>query len=263
VAGLINLAMVAIRVPPIQFQVQAGNPLKLVTTDILSGCGAISLPAGVAGIAALLNSSGALTLSSAMAAINIALPSMLSTLATYISGASGGYLTNLNALVTALTSGNMPSLQQTVAAAASSVVSAAGTIAFLSNIAGDIGAAAPPSLTSIFSSITGGQLNTAMSGVTSAFNQLVSDIAGGTGSFASVVAADTAAMVSALEAGLTAVANVVSGIESSIESAISGLAHSLSGASAIIGGFLCPELSAFASFINSIATTGLTALLPH
>ena len=86
------LAINAIRVPPIQFQHYTGASPHLITTDILSGCGGLSLPPALANIAQMLMDSSAYVYAIASSTMN------------QINAAIGAATSQLNGLIANATS---------------------------------------------------------------------------------------------------------------------------------------------------------------
>src|ERR1700733_3410791 len=158
---IVPLSFTAIRVPPIQFQLQAGVPLRLVNTDMLSGCGGMSLANALLPIMNLINSGLAFNISSVMSQINSMINSVLGPINNFISNTVGSINSDLQGMLSSITGSAMSTIQATVSNMATSVVSAAGTISAMTNLASTMGLSLP-SISSIFSSISGGQINAAL-----------------------------------------------------------------------------------------------------
>lgn len=260
------LALVAVRVPPIQFTLKAGSPVRVVNTDILSGCGLLTLPAALTNILTLISKGEAFTIDSAMAAINSGIAGITAPLAGFIAAASGPLLTNLLSMQTALTGSGMVDLQEAIGGISTGVANGAGIISSLGNIATSLALPAFPSLDTVFGDIAGGSINTAIADSTTAVNNIVAAIqlaeVSGIGAIAGELVALTSALTTALPLDLTAVGVIADTLTGAINSAVANLANSVSSAGAILEGLLCPELGSFSTFINSIATPALKAVLP-
>ena len=137
----------------------------------------------------------------------------------------------------------------------------------MSALATSISQPALPSLNSIFGGVAGGSLNTAVTGagldtatnnIVTTLNAYIGNVTGLTG----LVTPLTTAFALAVTTAIPTVATIVTDLGAAIDGALSNLAGSLASAGAIALGLLCPELAAFKTFINSIATPALAAVLP-
>jgi phage-related protein len=265
------LSINAIRVPPIQFQSYVGNPPHLVTSDILTGCGGISLPGplaqimqmlqnGTAYVDAIANSAinqvnatiGAVTgqvtglIASATASLSIGV-AQLTAQASAIGGAIGASITSfigsttsgVNAVIgqhSVLIDGMGNPMIGTMSDGISNIVgNMPATANMLSNVGqlhASLGMSALPSLNSIFDPVVNGGLNSTLAPVLSATNAIQAAVGG------TIITAQSAlfsAMQSVINAGMAVTGAIISAAGSAISAAVSTITSSVGAVAGALG----------------------------
>src|ERR1044072_2825240 len=127
----------AIRVPPLQFQHYVGTPPRLVTSDLLSGCGPVQLPAGLQSIFQMMQNGTAFIDSIANSAIN-QINSMIGAVTGQLNGLIGGITGQISQL-TGMLGQIDPSLQSSLNGFISNLSSVASPVSGLVSTMGNSG----------------------------------------------------------------------------------------------------------------------------
>jgi len=252
----------AFRVPPIQFNSFVGNPPRLITSDMMSGCGPIVLPDVLANITHLLMSGAAYVESianSAVNQINAAVGTVTGQLNAMIAEASGATQAALQSLVASVGGTGIAALQAQVAGIVADMPSMASLIASAGNVHVALGLPPLPSLNSIFAPIVGGGINMIMAGASAAMINIQATVAMGAEAVAAAASSLATAFTSAVAAAVAPVTAAVAGITSAVTGALATLTHLASAAALSI---VCAGVSELNSFVNSIASPALQAALP-
>lgn len=260
------MSFTAVRVPPIQFQTFIGTPPRLVTTDMMSGCGGLSLPPvlgqifkmlhdGVAYIDAIANS--------AINQINNAINTATAQLNTFIAQTTGALQAGLQSMLTSITNSGMQAIHDQISNIVNNMPSLASMISSMGSIGAGIGLPPIPSLTSIFGPIIDGTLNTILSPVLTAMNAITSTLQtavnAGISTIQNALSGLTTALNNAVSSVTGAITQAIAGITNAINAALQNVMHMASAAALSI---VCKGASELNSFINSIASPALQAALP-
>ena len=256
----------AVRVPPIQFQTYVGNPPRLTTTDMMSGCGGISLPGGLAKIFKLLHDNLAYIDAIANSAINQIMSAMsyaIGTLTNFIADATGQLLTDLQAMLGAILGSGMSAISDQIGSIVNNMPSLASMISSMGGLGSSLGLPPLASLNSIFGPIIDGTLNTILGPVQMAMAEIESALGTamsiGIEAIAGVISGLTSALSSAVATVTGPITAAIGGIMNQISAALGNVMHMASAAALSV---VCAGASELNSFVDSIASPALKEALP-
>lgn len=254
------------RVPPLQFQSFVGTPPRLVTSDMMSGCGAIQLPAALAAIITMLHDGTAFVAAianSAINQINAAINLVGGQINTLISQAVGAAQTALIGLSAAIVNSGLIAMHEQI----SNIVNNMPSLANLMSRAGELhlslGLPPLPSLNSVFDAIVNGGFNTVLNSVLGAMDAIVTTIQSGIDAGVDAINGLVDGLSATLSAAVAAVTDTVNGmisvITNNINAALASLTHIASAAAMSV---ICAAATELNGFINSITTPAFQAVLP-
>lgn len=260
------ISFTSIRVPPIQFQHYVGTPPRLVTSDLMSGCGGIQLPPALGQIFKMLHDGVAYIdaiANSAINQINSAINSAIGNLNNFIAQTTGSLQAGLQSMLNAINNSGMQAFYDQISHIVNNMPSLASMISSMGSLATSLGMAAGASLNSIFGPIIDGTLNTILSPVLTAMNGITSTIqtaiSAGVATIETALSGLTSALNSAVSAVTGAVSAAIAGITGAINAALQNVMHMASAAALSI---VCKGASELNSFVNSITSPQLQAALP-
>jgi len=281
----------AIRVPPIQFDSYVGNPPRLITSDVVSGCGSITLPAPLAAIMKMLKDGTAfidqiansisVQIQSALGTMTSQLNSMMSSATSALNagvaqlngmlsqatGAAIGQISGFIGTATNMVNGAIGQVGGMVSSMASSAInqvneginnmvmnmpSSANMIGRTSDLHSALGLPPLPPLSSIYAPIVNGGFDAALGGVMNSVNVMQAAVGGAIPSNMNNVLGAVGTAIGDIQSAIGGTASLIG---TAIDSAISTATTAVNAATSVLSSTVNAVTSVFDSAVNAAMST--------